>query len=136
VLCFVALTLRFPQAAATVLVVAGWTMLLPLFAALFPPQSMAPSLLMVLALPVAVAAHLIRWVTPWVSAVLALIPAGALAAAVSPISENLAVWVAYGAATAVLGYRFPLARRARAELTAEERVRVRARDHLPEQHQQ
>jgi SpoVK/Ycf46/Vps4 family AAA+-type ATPase len=136
VLCFVALTLRFPQAAATVLVVAGWTMLLPLFAALFPPQSMAPSLLMVLALPVAVAAHLIRWVTPWVSAVLALIPAGALAAAVSPISENLAVWVAYGAATAVLGYRFLLARRARAELTAEERVRVRARDHLPEQHQQ
>ncbi|TXK39336.1 AAA family ATPase [Nonomuraea sp. C10] len=132
ILCFVALTLRFPQAAATVLVLAGWIALLPLFSPLFPAQPMAPTLLMLLAVPVAVAAHLIRWVTPWMSALLALVPAGALAAALSLVSENLAVWVAYGAAAVVLGYRFLLARRARAELGAEERVRVRAREGRPE----
>ncbi|MFG1942573.1 AAA family ATPase [Nonomuraea sp. NPDC048826] len=136
ILCFVALTLRFPPAAATVLVVAGWTVLLPLFITLFTPQSMAPTLLLLLAVPVAIAAHLIRWVTPWVSALLALVPAGALAAALSLVSENLAVWTAYGAAAAVLGYRFLLARRARAELTAEERVRVRAREGRPEPQQE
>ncbi|WP_049575384.1 AAA family ATPase [Nonomuraea sp. SBT364] len=131
-LCFVALTLRFPRAAATALVVAGWCALLPVFMALFPPTSLAPTLLLVLALPVAAGAHLIRWVAPWVTALLALVPAGALAAAVSLVSESLAVWVAYGASAAVLGYRFLLARRARSELTAEEQVRVRAREGRPE----
>src|SRR5688500_12580684 len=106
VLCFVALTLRFPRAAATALVVVGWCALLPVFVTLFPIPSMAPTLLLVLALPVAGGAHLIRWVTPWVSALLAFVAAGALAAALSPVSGNLAVWVAYGAAATVLGYRF------------------------------
>ncbi|MEV4101939.1 AAA family ATPase [Nonomuraea sp. NPDC049649] len=136
ILCFVALTLRFPQAAATALVVAGWLALLPVFASLFPAWSLAPTLLMLLALPVAVAAHLIRWVTPWVSALLALVPAGALAAALASVSDNLAVWAGYGAAAAVLGHRFLLARRARAELTAQERVRVRAREGRAEPQQE
>ncbi|MGI5274602.1 AAA family ATPase [Nonomuraea sp. CA-218870] len=136
ILCFTALTLRFPPAAATVLVVAGWAALLPLFTLPFPAQSMAPTLLMVLALPVAVAAHLIRWVTPWVTTLVALLPAGALAVVLSLVSENLAVWVAYGAAASVLGYRFLLARRARADVTAEERIRVRAREGRPEPQQE
>ncbi|MGW0480005.1 AAA family ATPase [Nonomuraea sp. NPDC003214] len=131
-LSFIALALHFPRAAATTLVVAGWCALLPVFVALFPPTSLAPTLLLLLALPVAAGAHLIRWVAPWVTALLALVPAGALAAAVSLVSESLAVWVAYGAAAAVLGYRFLLARRARSELTAEEQVRVRAREGRPE----
>jgi len=130
-LCFLALTLRFPRAAATALVVLAWSALLPIFMALFPPPSLAPSLLLVLAVPVAVAAHLIRWVTPWMSALLAFLPAGALAAALSLVSENLAVWVAYAAAAAVLGYRLMLARRARSELPAEEQVRLRVREGVP-----
>src|SRR5690606_40408424 len=54
ILCFVALTLRFPQAAATALVVAGWLALLPVFASLFPAGSLAPTLPKLPALPVAV----------------------------------------------------------------------------------
>ncbi|MEU4575795.1 AAA family ATPase [Nonomuraea sp. NPDC023979] len=131
VLSFVALALHFPRAAATLLVVAAWACLLPVFEVLFQAPFTA-TLLLLLALPVAAGAHLIRWVAPWVTALLALVPAGALAAAVSLVSESLAVWVAYGAAAAVLGYRFLLARRARSELTAEEQVRVRAREGRPE----
>lgn len=132
VLAFLALTLRFPRAAATVLVLAGWCALLPVFYALFPPPSLAPTLLMVLAVPVAAGAHLIRWVTPWLTVLMALVPAGALAAAVSFVSDAAAVWIAYGAATAVLVQRFIAARRARGALSAEEQVRVRARDGRPE----
>ncbi|MFI9554658.1 AAA family ATPase [Nonomuraea endophytica] len=125
---FTALTLRFPRAAATVLVVAGWLALLPVFMMLFPPRSGVPILLMALALPVAGVAHLITWVPPWLTTLMALVPAGALAAALSPVSESLALWVAYGAAAAILLYRFVAARRAKAQLTSEEQVRVRARD--------
>ena len=124
VLCFVALTLHFPRAAATSLVIAGWLALHPLFTLAFPPPSMVPTLLVLLTVPVVAAAHLIRWVTPWVSALLALVAAGALAAALSFIPGTLAVWVAYGAAAAVLGYRYLLARKARSEMSAEEQVRV------------
>ncbi|SEM51391.1 AAA family ATPase [Nonomuraea pusilla] len=135
VLGFVALTLRFPRAAATVLVVAGWYALMPLFSALFPPGSPALHLLLALSLPVAAAAHLIRWVTPWVTTLLALAPAGILAAAISPVSPSAAVWVACAAAAAVLGHRFVLARRARARTAVEEQVRVRVREGRPEQAQ-
>ncbi|MFI6504322.1 AAA family ATPase [Nonomuraea typhae] len=134
-LAFAALTLRFPRAAATLLVVAGWLLLLPVFAMLFP-QSAVPLLLMALALPVAVAAHLIRWVPPWLSALMALVPAGSLAAALSPVSASLALWAAYGAAAAVLLYRFFTARRVRQELTTEEQVRVRVREGRQEPQQE
>ncbi|MEU7892159.1 AAA family ATPase [Nonomuraea sp. NPDC049152] len=132
---FVALTLRFPRAAATALVLLGWACLLPVFMALFVERSMAPTFLMVLALPVAAGAHLIRWVPPWVTTLMALVPAGALAAALSPVSEGTAVWAAYGAAAAILVYRFVQARRARADLV-EEPVRVRAREFQPGHPQQ
>ncbi|SEG42401.1 type VII secretion AAA-ATPase EccA [Nonomuraea solani] len=134
-LAFVALTMRFPRAAATALVVAGWVALaLPVFSGLFPPGSASVHLMVALALPVAAAAHLIAWVTPWVSTLFALVPAGLLGAAVSPASEGASLWAAYAAATAVLVYRFVLARKARAaKAAAEERqVRVRVREGRPE----
>ncbi|MFE3453520.1 AAA family ATPase [Nonomuraea sp. NPDC059194] len=132
---FVALTLRFPRAAATALVLLGWACLLPVFMALFAERSMAPTFLMLLALPVAGGAHLIRWVPPWVTTLMALVPAGALAAALSPVSEGTAVWVAYGAAAAVLVHRFLQARKARAD-QVEQPVRVRARETQPGHPQQ
>ncbi|WP_327090682.1 AAA family ATPase [Nonomuraea sp. NBC_01738] len=132
---FAALTLRFPRAAATVLVLAGWFAAALLIGSLFGTRSMAPTLLMVLGLPVAAAAHLIRWVPPWVTTLMALAPAGVLAAALAPISPAAALWSAYGAAAAVLVYRFVVARRAKAEFTADDQVRVRVREGRPE-HQQ
>ncbi|WP_157246335.1 AAA family ATPase [Nonomuraea typhae] len=134
-LAFAALTLRFPRAAATLLVVAGWLLLLPVFAMLFP-QSATPLLLMALALPVAVAAHLIRWVPPWLSALMALVPAGSLAAALHSVPGSIALWAAYGAAAAVLLYRFFTARRVRQELSTEEQVRVRVREGRQEPQQE
>ncbi|MEV4563980.1 AAA family ATPase [Nonomuraea sp. NPDC049419] len=134
-LAFVALTMRFPRAAATALVVAGWVVLaLPLFATLFPPGAMTVHLMVALSLPVAGAAHLIRWVTPWLTTLTALAPAGVLAAAISPVSDAVAVWVAYAAAAAVLVQRFLVARRVKAEAAAaeEQQVRVRVREGRPE----
>ncbi|MBB6349526.1 SpoVK/Ycf46/Vps4 family AAA+-type ATPase [Nonomuraea muscovyensis] len=133
VLGFAALALRFPRAAATALVVGAWAALVPVMSVLFPGRSPAPTLLLVLAVPVVAAAHLIRWVAPWLTALLALVPAGLLAAAVSPVSDGIAVWVAYGAAAVVLLYRFVLARRAKAELTTreQEQLRVRVREGRP-----
>ncbi|MGW0805189.1 AAA family ATPase [Nonomuraea sp. NPDC002799] len=133
-LAFIALTMRFPRAAATALVVAGWAPLaLIVFSGLFAPGSTAVHLMVALALPVAAAAHLIRWVTPWVTTLMALLPAGLLAAAVSPVAEQSAVWAGYAAAAAVLVYRFLLARRAKAASVAvEDQVRVRAREGRPE----
>ncbi|WP_188187034.1 AAA family ATPase [Nonomuraea sp. SYSU D8015] len=134
VLAFIALTMRFPRAAATTLVVAGWAVVaLYLFSALYPAGSMAVHLMIGLGLFVAAAAHLIRWVTPWVTTLAALVPAGMLGAALSPMSPDISVWTAYAAALAVLVYRFVLARRARAESAAvEEQVRVRVREGRPE----
>ncbi|QYC43827.1 ESX-1 secretion system protein EccA1 [Nonomuraea coxensis DSM 45129] len=132
-LAFVALTMRFPRAAATTLVVVCWAVLaLQAFARLYPAGSPAVHLMVGLALPVAAAAHLIRWVTPWVTTLTALLPAGLLAAALSPVSATISVWVAYAAALAVLVQRFLLARRTRAESAVEEQVRVRAREGRPE----
>ncbi|RVX43414.1 type VII secretion ATPase EccA [Nonomuraea polychroma] len=133
-LAFIALTMRFPRAAATTLVVAGWVVVaLWLFSALYPPGSMAVHLMVGLALLVAAAAHLIRWVPPWVTTLAALIPAGMLAAALAPVSPNVSVWVGYGAALTVLVYRFVLARQAKAASAAvEEQVRVRVREGRPD----
>ncbi|MFI9589846.1 AAA family ATPase [Nonomuraea sp. NPDC052265] len=134
-LAFVALTMRFPRAAATALVVAGWVVLaLPLFSWRFPPGSMALHAMVALALPVAAAAHLVRWVTPWVTTLAALVPAGVLAFGLSFLSAAVALWGACAAAVVMLVYRFLQARRAKAELSAEEQqVRVRARESRPEQ---
>ncbi|MFI6594805.1 AAA family ATPase [Nonomuraea sp. NPDC050536] len=133
-LAFLALTLRFPRAAATSVVLLGWgTLGFLTFYRLFPAGSMGPTLLLALALPVATAAHLIRWVPPWLTTLMALAPAGVLAAVLSRMAEWPAVWSAYAVAFAVLVYRFVVARRARAELSAEEQVRVRAREGRPEQ---
>ncbi|MFC7100301.1 hypothetical protein ACFQQB_07370 [Nonomuraea rubra] len=51
-----------------------------------------------------------------------------------PVSDGTAVWVACAAAMAVLGYRFVLARKVRAESVAaeEQQVRVRGREGRPE----
>ncbi|MEV4468017.1 AAA family ATPase [Nonomuraea salmonea] len=134
-LAFVALTMRFPRAAATALVVAGWVALaLVVFTTLFPTGAFTVHLMVALSLPVAGAAHLIRWVTPWLTTLTALAPAGVLAAAISPVSDGAAVWVAYAAAAAVLVQRFLVARRVKAEAAAaeEQQVRVRVREGRPE----
>ncbi|MEQ4719982.1 AAA family ATPase [Nonomuraea sp. B19D2] len=128
---FIALTMRFPRAAATVLVVAGWVPLaLYIFSGLFPAGSNAVHLMVMLALPVAAAAHLIRWVAPWATTLLALAPAGVLAVPFSFVAAGVAVWAAYAVAAVVLVYRFLLARKVRAQRAAaeEQQVRVRVRE--------
>ncbi|HEX8007791.1 MAG TPA: AAA family ATPase, partial [Trebonia sp.] len=67
-----------------------------------------------------VAAHLIRWVPPWVTALSALGPAAVVGFALSAISLAAAIWGAYGVAAAALVFRFVLARRVKAELPVEE----------------
>ncbi|MEV0967730.1 AAA family ATPase [Microtetraspora glauca] len=136
ILAFVALALSHPRAAATALVLAGWGLLLPLFFGVFGSQSGAPYLLLFLGLPVAGAAHLIRWVPPWLTTLAALAPAGVVAFAISPLSVTVALWAAYGTACAVLAYRFVLARRVHALLAAapqagdaQVRQRIRAGGH-------
>ncbi|GLW07957.1 hypothetical protein Misp01_30870 [Microtetraspora sp. NBRC 13810] len=128
-LAFLALTLRFPRAAATALVVLGWLAAVLLSSRLYGQQSAGPTLLILLGLLTAGAAHLIRWLPPWLTTLAALVPAGVLSAVVALFAPLAAIWVAYAAAGAVLVYRFVQARRVRAALTAQERqVRVRARD--------
>ncbi|MBX6385448.1 MAG: AAA family ATPase [Microbispora sp.] len=131
-LCFLALALSYPRAAATVLVLAGWGLLLPWFMNVFGGQSMAPGLLMALGALTGGAAHLIRWVPPWLTTLMALAPAGAVALALSWLWPSAALWGAYGVAAAVLLYRLVQARKARADAEraaagAETQVRVRAR---------
>lgn len=131
-LCFLALALSYPRAAATVLVLAGWGLLLPLFMGVFGGQSIAPGLLMLLGALTGVAAHLIRWVPPWLTTLMALAPAGVVALSLSPLSPSAALWGAYGVVAAVLLYRLVLARRVRAEAEreaagAETQVQVRGR---------
>ncbi|MFI6321854.1 AAA family ATPase [Nonomuraea sp. NPDC050556] len=123
-LCFVALALRFPRAAATLLVLAGYGALLPLAV----QQAMSLTLMGLLGIAVAGAAHLIRWVPPWLTTLMALVPAGVLAAVLTPVSTAAGLWGAAAAAAAALVYRFVVARRAKAELSAEEQVRVRVRE--------
>ncbi|GAA3584947.1 hypothetical protein GCM10022419_078590 [Nonomuraea rosea] len=133
-LAFIALTMRFPRAAATVLVVAGWVVLvLPVFSGLFTPGSSAVHLMVALALPVAAAAHLIRWVAPWATTLMALAPAGLVGAAVAYASAGAALWAACAVAAVVLVYRFLLARKVKAASVAvEEQVKVRVREGRPE----
>ncbi|MFF0578669.1 AAA family ATPase [Streptosporangium saharense] len=126
---FAELTLRFPRAAATLVVVVAWLLLMPAFQSLYGVGVPASMPLTLLALPVAVAAHLIRWVPPWLTTLAALVPAAVVAAAFSFFAPGVAPWAAYGVAAAVLVYRFVQARQARAALRAgDQRVRVRARE--------
>ncbi|MEU4405586.1 AAA family ATPase [Streptosporangium sp. NPDC023963] len=137
---FAALTLSFPRAAATLLVVLGWLAGNLIFlTALFGSSSPIPTALMLLGPLVAGAAHLIRWVPPWVTTVMALVPAGLtavlLGAAVPGVGAYPAIWAAYAVAAGVLVHRFLQARRARVVLEAGERhqagLRVREGGHLP-----
>ncbi|MGV9539034.1 AAA family ATPase [Streptosporangium sandarakinum] len=117
---FVSLALRYPRAAATVAVVAAWMLLThPIFQAVFG-ASAAPVAMMLLALPVAGLAHVVRWVPPWLTTLMALAAAGVVAVAAGTAVPGAAVWAAYGAAAAVLVYRFVQARRAKAALDAAE----------------
>ncbi|WP_433540043.1 hypothetical protein ACQP10_28255 [Streptosporangium sandarakinum] len=121
---FVSLALRYPRAAATVAVVAAWMLTLPIFQAVFG-ASAAPVAMMLLALPVAGLAHVVRWVPPWLTTLMALAAAGVVAVAAGTAVPGAAVWTAYGAAAAVLVYRFVQARRAKAALDAAEGARGR-----------
>ncbi|NUT39885.1 MAG: AAA family ATPase [Thermoactinospora sp.] len=128
VLGFLALTLNFPRAAATVLVLVPWG-----FAVVLISQAPGPLMLLsLLGVLVAVGAHLIGWVPPWLTTLMALVPAGVAAAALMPVMGMAAISVSYGVAIAVLIYRFVVARRVKAEMAAEDQVRVRARDGRPE----
>ncbi|GHE41431.1 hypothetical protein GCM10017673_49650 [Streptosporangium violaceochromogenes] len=123
---FAALTLRFPRAAATLLVVAAWLLLVPVLQGLYGVGQLAFMALTVLAVPVAGAAHLIRWVPPWLTALAALAAAALAAAVVALVSSGAVLWAAYGAAAAVLVYRLLQARRVKAASDAGEHgVRVR-----------
>ncbi|GII00490.1 AAA family ATPase [Planobispora takensis] len=130
---FAALTLRFPRAGATVLVLAGWMLLLGFFMGLYGPQSPAPALLLVLGVAVAGVAHLIRWVPPWLTTLMALVPAAVAAFALYFIAPVAGPWAAYGVAAAVLLYRFVEARRVRGTLPEyEQPVRVRVQEGAPQ----
>ncbi|WP_030920273.1 AAA family ATPase [Streptosporangium amethystogenes] len=122
---FAALTLSFPRAAATLLVVLAWLSALMIFQGASGWNSPVPTALMILAPLVAGAAHLIRWVTPWVSTAMALVPAGLVAVLLGAVIPGLApvtaIWVAYAVAAGVLVQRLLQARRVRAGLTAGER---------------
>ncbi|WP_248958788.1 AAA family ATPase [Sphaerisporangium perillae] len=137
------LTLRYPRAAATVLVVVAWCSLLVVAVEYLRPHSMLPTLLVVLGVVTGVAAHLIRWVTPWVTTMAALGSAAMVALAVATFSADVAAWGAYGVAAAVLVYRLVqagqvrrrlAAAQAQAPVQARQRVRDGAgeRDGLPE----
>ncbi|WP_433500378.1 AAA family ATPase [Sphaerimonospora sp. CA-214678] len=115
VLGFLALSLSFPRAAATVLVVGAWGLMVPALLPLVGGERLVPWL-MTLAIPVAVAAHLIRWVPPWLTTLSALLPAGVVAIAIASWSPSGALWGACGVAAAVLVYRLVLAHRVRAEI--------------------
>ncbi|MFF5208139.1 AAA family ATPase [Streptosporangium sp. NPDC000396] len=126
---FMALTLRFPRAAATLVVVAGWLLLLPILQSLYGRQAPASAGMTLLAFLVAGAAHLIRWVPPWLTTLMALVPAGLVAAAIAVVSPDIALWAAYGVAAAMLVYRFVRARQVRTALTAgEQQARLRVRE--------
>ena len=131
-----ALAMRFPRGAATVLVVAAWTVLvLAMVWPLGDPAAIAGLLLLG---PVAgTVAHLINWVPPWATTLIALAPGALLtvAAGVELLAATVALWGAYGSAAVALAYRFMKARDVRAVLAARERpepVRVRAREAVPQ----
>ncbi|GGL18655.1 AAA family ATPase [Planomonospora parontospora] len=130
---FATLALRFPRAAATVAVVVPWLTMTSLLDGRFP-QSWIPLGLMLLALPVAGAAHLISWVPPWLTALAALACAGviALVLVLAGFPSAVVLWAAYGTAAAVLVYRLVQARQVRAGAAVRDQpVRVRLRDGGP-----
>ncbi|MCW2878400.1 MAG: ATPase central protein [Sphaerisporangium sp.] len=128
---FAELTLRFPRAAATVLVVVAWSCVMVVMGGYVQPHSSLPTLFILLGVLVGIAAHLIRWVTPWVSTLAALGAAAMVTFAVATFSTNVAAWAAYGVAAAVLIYRLVQAGQVRrlaaaqAEAPAQARQRVR-----------
>ncbi|MBB2913200.1 SpoVK/Ycf46/Vps4 family AAA+-type ATPase [Streptosporangium becharense] len=123
-LSFAVLTLRFPRAAATVLVVFAWLAMLTLMRDGYGWSSPVITALMFLGPLVGGAAHLIRWVPPWLTTVMALAPAGLVAAVLGTLlgvlGPAVAIWTAYAAAAAVLVHRFLQARRVRAAVVAGE----------------
>ncbi|MET8160833.1 AAA family ATPase [Sphaerisporangium sp. NPDC005289] len=112
------LTLRYPRAAATVLVVVAWSSLMMVAAEYVSPHSLLPTLFVLLAVLTGVAAHLIRWVTPWITTMAALGAAALVSLAVATFSADAATWAAYGVAVAVLAYRLVQAGQARKRLAA------------------
>ncbi|RJL34431.1 AAA family ATPase [Bailinhaonella thermotolerans] len=106
-LAFFALTMRFPRAAATVLVLLAWGAAAALIAGLHPDPAGALTALALLGLLVAGAAHLIRHVPPWQTVALALAAAAFLAVV---LAGRAPVWVAYAGAAAVLVWRLVQAR--------------------------
>ena len=114
---FASLTLSFPRAAATLLVVLTWLSIVMIFQGGSGWNSPIPTALMILAPLVAGAAHLIRWVPPWVSTVMALVPAGLVAVLLGVVITGfvpaVAIWGAYAVAAGVLVQRFLQARRVR-----------------------
>ncbi|MGV9778692.1 AAA family ATPase, partial [Streptosporangium sp. NPDC003464] len=132
-LAFAVLTLRFPRGAATLVVVAAWALFLPVLQSLYGGVRPPSAALLLLAVLVAGAAHLIRWVPPWLTTLMALAPAAVAALALAPVSPAVALWAAYGVAAAVLVYRFVQARQVRAALAgAEQPARLRAREGGPQ----
>ena len=137
-LAFTALVLRFPRAAATVLVLTLW---LALTLAFLGPLSdpLATRAMMLLGVVVACVAHLIRWIPPWVTTLLALLPGALLtvAAGLEWLPTPVTLGGSFGMAALVLGYRFVQARSVRSMIVAPERpapsARGRARDTGPAQ---
>jgi SpoVK/Ycf46/Vps4 family AAA+-type ATPase len=135
VLAFASLVLRFPRAAATVVVLVVWSSLVVAFLTPLHEQ-LAVVAMLALGVMAAVVAHLIRWVPPWATTLMALLPGALLTVAVGLewFATSVALWGAYAAAVAVLAYRFVRARGVRSMLAAEERqapARARARDAGP-----
>ncbi|GAA3010371.1 AAA family ATPase [Streptosporangium longisporum] len=121
---FAALTLSFPRAAATLLVVLVWLAVLTVVQGGYGWGSPVLTALTVLAPLVAGAAHLIRWVPPWATTAMALGAAGLVAllfgTLLTALAPAVAIWAAYAAAAGVLVHRFLQARRALATATAEQ----------------
>ncbi|MDH2428239.1 AAA family ATPase [Sphaerisporangium sp. TRM90804] len=115
---FAELTLRFPRAAATVLVVVAWSSLMVVMGSFLQPNFPLPTLYILLGMVTGAAAHLIRWVTPWITTLAALGAAALVAFAVALSSPALAVWAAYGVVAAVLAYRLVQARQVRRRFAA------------------
>ncbi|WP_066374431.1 AAA family ATPase [Herbidospora mongoliensis] len=132
VLGFIVLALHFPRAAATMIVVAAWLPVCTLMLQIANSQTPGPYLLFplwLLGFIVAGAAHLIRWVPPWLTTALALTAAAIAGMLLRLGGDWAAFYGAYGAATVVLIWRFVLARQAKArqappETQAQQRVRA------------
>ncbi|GII87182.1 hypothetical protein Ssi03_51720 [Sphaerisporangium siamense] len=131
-LCYADLTLRFPRAAATVLVVVAWCSVMVAMGGFVQPNSALPTMFILLGVLTGGAAHLIQHVTPWVTTLAALGAAAMVTFAVATFSPQIALFAAYGVAVVVLVYRLVQAvqvRRARAAASAvPAQVRQRARE--------